>query len=46
MVNHGELFRLAEKIKPHSEEDWAEINAEQNEIVWSSEAQKSEHIIK
>ena len=45
MVNHGELFRLAEKIKPHSEEDWAEIKAEQNEIVWSSEVQKREHII-
>ena len=45
MVNHDELFRLAEKIKPHSEEDWAEIKAEQNEIVWSSEVQKREHII-
>lgn len=45
MVNHDELFRLAEKIKPHSEEEWEEIKAEQNEIVWSSEAQKSEHII-
>ena len=45
MVNHDELFRFAEKIKPHSEEDWKEIKAEQNEIVWSSEAQKREHII-
>ena len=45
MVNHDELFRLAEKIKPHSEEDWKEIKAEQNEIVWGSEVQKREHII-
>ena len=45
MVNHDELFRLAEKIKPHSEEDWKEIKSEQTEIVWSSEAQKREHIV-